>query len=292
MTVPETRSFREKYRFVLTSRWLGLIAFAIVASVVCVFLGMWQWDRYEVKAERLERMDAAWDAPVWQIDDALENGLAVTESTEWHRVELTGEYVGSALVRNRPVDSRPALHHVGILLTERDQGEMVVVVVNRGWFPADDPEPALPTGPQVVETRLRIDEPAAGRTAPEGQAYNYNASDLMTAAGLAEELSGVPVLQGVAQVVEADEGLGDPVLPERSLGNHLSYAFQWWFFAAAIPVGLVILARREAMDELAMAVAGIGAPRRRSEPTDEELEDRLVDQQLRGGSAEMAPQGR
>ncbi|MDO5494410.1 MAG: SURF1 family cytochrome oxidase biogenesis protein, partial [bacterium] len=157
---------------------------------------------------------------------------------------------------------------------------VVAVAVNRGWAYVDDPVPSLPGGRQVVEGRLRIDEPASGRPSPEGQVYNYNAGDVVGAAGLEAQLEGVPVLQGVVQLEEPGQGLGDPVLPERSLGNHLSYAFQWWFFAAAIPVGLVILARREAMDEFAMAVAGVGAPRRRSGPTDEELEDRLVEGQL------------
>ncbi|HHW84509.1 MAG TPA: hypothetical protein GX743_11985, partial [Actinomycetales bacterium] len=221
-----------------------------------------------------------WDAPALTVDGALEAGLAVTESTEWRRADLTGEYVGEAWVRNRPVDSRPVYHQVGVLLVERDAGP-VAVAVNRGWVYVDDPMPPLPAGRVGEEVRLRIDEPPSTRTAPQGQAYNYNAGDIVAGAGLADALAGVPVLQGVAQVEEPAAGLGAPVLPERSLGNHLSYAFQWWFFAAAIPVGLVILARREAMDEFAMAVAGVGAPRRRSAPTDEELEDRLVEEQLR-----------
>ncbi|MDO5496076.1 MAG: SURF1 family protein, partial [bacterium] len=188
------RTFREKYGFVLTPRWLGLIGFAIVASAVCVFLGQWQWDRYEEKAGRLARMDSAWDSPTLTIDRALEGGLAVTEASEWRRIDLAGEYIGEALVRNRPVASRPVYHQVGVFLAERDAGA-VAVAVNRGWVYVDDPVPALPGGRQVVEGRLRIDEPATGRPSPVGQVYTYNAGDVVASAGLEAQLEGVPVLQ-------------------------------------------------------------------------------------------------
>ncbi|HZK04791.1 MAG TPA: SURF1 family protein [Actinomycetaceae bacterium] len=281
MTEFEERTFRSQYAFVASSRWLGLIAFALIAAVVCVFLGRWQWGRYEEKAARLERIDANWDAPVMSIDDVLTRGLAVTEADEWRRVELTGEYLtGGASIRNRPVQSRPALLPTGMFFAERDDAGSIAVVVNRGWLPADEPIPAVPGGPQVIEVRLRLEEPPAGRDAPEMQAYNFNASEIVSAVGLAGELEAVPVLQGWAQVTTAEPPLGVLPDPDRTLGNHLSYAFQWWFFAAAIPVGVVILARREARDEFAIAVAGIGVPRPGAGPRDEDIEDQLIEEQL------------
>ncbi|MFD2122554.1 SURF1 family protein, partial [Streptomyces cirratus] len=33
-----------------------------------------------------------------------------------------------------------------------------------------------------------------------------------------------------------------------SIGPHMAYAVQWWLFAAAVPVGWLILVRREKRD--------------------------------------------
>jgi cytochrome oxidase assembly protein ShyY1 len=33
-----------------------------------------------------------------------------------------------------------------------------------------------------------------------------------------------------------------------SIGPHMAYAVQWWLFAAAVPVGWVVLVRREKRD--------------------------------------------
>ena len=47
------------YRFLLTPRWLGGLALAIAAAVVMVFLGIWQWHRYEERSAVNNRIDAA-----------------------------------------------------------------------------------------------------------------------------------------------------------------------------------------------------------------------------------------
>lgn len=264
-----------RYHFLRSSRWVGLIVFALVASVITVFLGMWQWDRHHAKADRVERIVANWDAPAVGIDDVLARGLAVTTADEWRQVELTGEFLPTTVaIRNRPMNSRPALLPTGIFLADREGGQ-VAVVVNLGWVPAEDAIPGVPVGRQNLLVRLRLDEEPSARQAPEFQTHAFNTAQVVAASGMAERLMAVPVLQGWSQVLEADAPLEAMPDPDRSLGNHLSYALQWWFFAAAIPVGVMLLARREARDEFEMAVAGVGVPRRRG-PTDEEIEDEQV----------------
>ena len=51
--------------------------------------------------------------------------------------------------------------------------------------------------------------------------------------------------------------------PSTTLGNNLSYAFQWWFFAAGAQVAWLLLARREAddrEDELLLGLPPGGVP--------------------------------
>lgn len=267
------RPFKERYDFLLSSRWIGLMVMALIASTVTALLGFWQWNRYEEKAARLERIEANWDAPVTTIDDVLRNGLAVTTADEWRRVELTGSFLPeSTAIRGRPQQSRPALLPIGVFLAERDGGQ-IAVLVNLGWLPAEEDAPPVPETTEV-EVRLRLEEPPSGRTAPDGQAYSFNTGELLSAAGLDPQ---VPVLQGWAAVTTASGELQPLPDPDKTLGNHLSYAFQWWFFALAIPVGLVILARREAMDDFAMAIAGIS----RARVTDEDIEDAQVESQAK-----------
>ncbi len=50
------------YRFLLTPRWLGFLALALVAATVMVLLGNWQHGRYELRKER-QPPDRRWPAP-------------------------------------------------------------------------------------------------------------------------------------------------------------------------------------------------------------------------------------
>ncbi|SCE55895.1 hypothetical protein GA0115261_107691 [Streptomyces sp. OspMP-M43] len=43
---------------------------------------------------------------------------------------------------------------------------------------------------------------------------------------------------------------------DSSIGPHMAYAVQWWLFVAAVPVGWIILVRREKRDRDQAAAAG------------------------------------
>jgi len=49
------------------------------------------------------------------------------------------------------------------------------------------------------------------------------------------------------------EYIPDP--DDGSIGPHMAYAVQWWLFAAGVPVGFVVLVRREKRDRAAAAAA-------------------------------------
>lgn len=267
---PEPR-VEGRHAHLRTGRWLGLVLGALVASVVCVALGVWQWGRYEARVEAVAQVDANWDAPVITLDQFVARGLTVAPGSQWQAVQLNGEYVegSTVLLRNRPVSATPALHVLAVLLAQRDDGGDVAVVVSRGWVPADASIPPLPSGERDVLVRMRVEEGAVDRVPPPGQVYTLHTSQVVRATGV--DLDDVPVVQGYGQAVDVAPPLRPHPEPERDLGPHLSYAFQWWFFAAAIPVGVVVLARREGEDDAVR-------PRRRR--GDEVAEDDLVDAQL------------
>ena len=49
-------------RLALTPRWLGWLALAVLVALACLWLGQWQWDKYEDRAARADRIEAHYEA--------------------------------------------------------------------------------------------------------------------------------------------------------------------------------------------------------------------------------------
>lgn len=252
-------------------RVIGAVLLVLLASATCVLLGSWQWGRYEQKSAALAQIEAAWDAPVMSLDDVLADGLAL--ENDWQRMELHGEFIreSTTVLRGRHVADAPSSMVLG-LFRASSEGPDVGVIVARGWNGVDDAVPPLPEGPQDLVVRLRTEESARGTNTLPGSVTTLNTQELLRSMGdvVPDDL---PVLQGYVQVVSAEAPLVGFPDPEYSLGNHLSYAFQWWFFAAAIPVGAVILVRRDQRE-----AAGIVKVREKGRAEAEE--DAIIDAQL------------
>lgn len=163
------------YRFLLTPRWLGILALTLVAATVMVFLGNWQLDRYRGRTEINERIDAGARMAPTPLRDALSAptggagtaGPAPAEDKVWTRVTVTGRYDPSnmVLVRSRTVDSRVGFEVVTPLVL----GDGTAVLVDRGWIPpapggatARPDLPATPSGEVTVVGRVHESESGAG----------------------------------------------------------------------------------------------------------------------------------
>ena len=57
---------------------------------------------------------------------------------------------------------------------------------------------------------------------------------------------------------DGPELIGEP--DHSSIGPHMAYAIQWWLFASGVPVGWVILVRRERRDQEEAAAAAETEP--------------------------------
>lgn len=60
-----------RYAFLCTRRWLGLVAVLLAVAVACVFLGRWQWHRYEDRSASARQVEAVYDAPARPLAAAL-----------------------------------------------------------------------------------------------------------------------------------------------------------------------------------------------------------------------------
>ena len=310
---------RGRYAFLRSSRWVGIAALVLAVSVACVFLGRWQLSRYEAKADQAELVTSNYDAPpVAAIELLPTPQSALAHRDTWRSVELHGEYLTPALLLpQRPIEGSAADHVIGLFAADTTAGTWLFVV-DRGWYPTDSftdhtTQTELPEGEVSLTVRLRGAEPASDRDLGPGRLHALNPEQVLAELTALDEagtdLAEAEVVTGAygtlaTEVPSTAEPPAPLPRPSTDLGNHLSYAFQWWVFAAGAWVGFVVLARREAAG-LGAAVADTAAggsttgtgpapatrPRRRRSFADEAEEDALIDAQLAEQQSESRPLG-
>lgn len=224
---------------------LGSLAIFLVV-VVCLRLGFWQLDRREQRLERNTAIAERLEAEPLTLDGVPWDTAGLTH----RRVSLHGRLDGdrSVVLAGRSHAGSPGAH----LLVPLRTGA-AAVLVNRGWLPAADAltvdlEPVALTGEVRVEGVLLpfpdVDLEPAGSAAfrrtwyrLHGDAiraqYPYPVAPLYLVATSRPRGPAVP-----------DTARGLPVLlgpPAIDPGPHLSYAIQWFSFAAIFLVGWVIL---------------------------------------------------
>ena len=243
------------YRFLLTRRWLGLLAVAIVVAASCVLLGRWQLHRLEYKHHRNELVSRNIAATPVLPGRLLSVDRGPDAADQWRRVRTTGRYDPdhTLLVRNRPLDGQIGFHVLVPFVTAAGPA----LLVDRGWVPAGEnatvvPEvPRPPPGEVAVTVRLRPSEPASTTgTPPRGQVTRIDVSTIR------QDLP-YPTYGGYGELTrEEPRPRAAPArldLPELSTGPHLAYAVQWFLFALMALGAFVVLARREAADRRAAA---------------------------------------
>lgn len=233
-------------RLALTPRWLGWLAVALVAGLVCLWLGQWQWSKYEDRSARADRVERHYDADPVPATDVLDDRSA-PEDVEWTRVRATGSYLADeqVLVRNRPLDGT---YGYEVLVPLRLEGGDHLLV-NRGWVPNSPkgadiiPEvPPAPEGEVTVTGWVRLAETSLGRDLPAGQVASINRGEV-------EEEVGTDLLGGYVSLDEEspEAPRPDPLeVPDTETGPHLAYAIQWWIVIPAVLVFWAMALRREA----------------------------------------------
>jgi cytochrome oxidase assembly protein ShyY1 len=242
------------YRFLLTRRWLGLLAVAVLVAASCLLLGRWQLHRYESKHERNAQVTANTHAPAARPGQLLRVGHGPADKDLWRRVRTLGRYDPdhTLLVRNRPYEGEVGFHVLVPLRTSAGPA----LLVDRGWVAAGENATVVPTVPRVppgevaVTVRVRASEPPSTTgTPPRGQVTRIDVSEIR------KELP-YPAYGGYGELIrEQPRPRSAPALlplPDLNTGPHLAYAVQWVLFALMALGGYVVLARREAADRRAV----------------------------------------
>ncbi|MER5769926.1 SURF1 family cytochrome oxidase biogenesis protein [Streptomyces sp. NPDC001985] len=252
------------YRFLLSRQWVILTLIGLVLIPTMIELGFWQFHRHERRVEQNALIARNLEAAPVPVTELTSPGHSVPRSDYWRAITATGTYDtdGEVVVRRRTnVDEKVGVH----VLTPLVLTDGRVVLVNRGWIPAAPHQtayPAVPPAPRgevTVTGRLKADETTRGSGIkdlaglPDRQVMLINSEQQ-------SELLGKQVLGGYLEQTGRKDGEKSPELipaPDHdSIGAHMAYAVQWWLFTAGVPIGWVILVRREVRDRRAAAAAG------------------------------------
>ncbi|HEV2087184.1 MAG TPA: SURF1 family protein [Cryptosporangiaceae bacterium] len=240
------------YRFLLRPAWLGSFALCVVLAVVFVRLGLWQLDRREQRLAVNATVAAARDEAPRPAEAVLSASAAPAERDRYTHVIAAGRYdpAHEYLVRGRSVGNRAGL----LVLTPLVTTTGTVLLVVRGFVPASSrgadvapTVPAPPVGGVTVVGRVRAPEDGGDRAVRIGGTTQIARIDVDPI----ERDLGRPVYRAYVELVRQEPPAGDaltllPALNAQDQGPHLSYAVQWFLFAALAFVGYGILARRRA----------------------------------------------
>jgi cytochrome oxidase assembly protein ShyY1 len=104
----------------------------------------------------------------------------------------------------------------------------------------------------TVTGRLRADETTASSGIRDRGGLPDRQFKLINS-GQQAKATGATLLGGYLELASSvpAAGASPEALPEpehSDIGPHMAYAVQWWLFTSLVPVGLVVLARREAKE--------------------------------------------
>jgi len=226
--------------------WGGLLVALLVAGFVA--LGLWQWHKYAARTTLQAELDLRGRGPLIEMP----RRPASADFLRYRHVELSGEFEAGRqiLIDNRvDVATERAGYHVVTPL--RLAGSDLRVLVNRGWVPANPdrrilPEVAPPAG-TVHLTGVAI--VPAGKFFTLGAAPAAGWEPVWQNLDLARYAAAAPwPLQPVVVQLDAAAPHGYARAwprPDEHADKHLSYALQWFGFAASsVAIWLYFLLRR------------------------------------------------
>ncbi|KAA3643567.1 MAG: SURF1 family protein [Chloroflexi bacterium] len=244
-------------RRALQPRWIigGLLV--IIAVPGMVRLGFWQLDRLDQRRVFNQRVLAQIDAPEMTLDaDALTSDLY---NMEFRHVSVTGQYdfYEQVVLRNQAWNNQIGFQ---LLAPLKIEGTDEVVLVERGWIPAENDMPESwaqfdQTGTVTIHGMLRRPEELIGVTNFEAQddASGRQTSWLSVDLEALSFQTGYDLLPVYVQELPQGEDFSPPVPVEADIeiteGSHLGYAFQWFTFATIAGIGFPLFMYRELRKE-------------------------------------------
>lgn len=239
-------------RKMFSLKWALTTLLVFAGTAVCVRLGIWQFDRLDQRRAFNTQVETMRAREPLNLNAGVPADIA---SMEWRAVTVTGEYdfENQVSMRNQYNDGIYGFHLITPL---RFNGG--VVLVNRGWIPAESD--SLPDdwrvydeeGTVTVTGQIRLGQgkPAFGGVA---DALPMDGSRLNVWNNLDLEMMSTqfpyPILDVFVQPNREEGDVTPPIAyqPEIELteGSHFGYALQWFTFATILFVGYPFYLRRQ-----------------------------------------------
>lgn len=223
-------------------KWLALLLALPLLMGSCVVAAQWQYGRHVVRSAEEKLASAAETTPPVPLSAVLGPGQPLDRSQKFTPVTVTGVYdQASVLIRNRSLRETAGLW----VVTPLRAPDGTTILVLRGWLEATRGNaqsavaPPPPAGPVSVTGVLQSSEIKRGA----GILSNGEATSLNTETLCPEPTCYQAYLQATSS--QPADTVEPMPLEGPGLGPHLGYAGQWLIFAIMLPVGYVILIRRE-----------------------------------------------
>jgi surfeit locus 1 family protein len=218
----------------------------VLAALVCARLGFWQLSRLEARRAANRAVLAARDLPPVSLDEAGSRTAFEAAPTADRRVEVTGRYDHAAefVLRDQSEGGVPGVKVVTPLLP---LGTDTGILVIRGYVPSPDAmtvelDSLREPGVHTVRGYAVLIPSTPDRGAPAERQGRLTLRRLDRAA--IEERLPYPIRRyAIAQAPDTGLPAWPRRLPPPALtdGPHLSYAVQWFSFAAmALIVGSAV----------------------------------------------------
>jgi cytochrome oxidase assembly protein ShyY1 len=263
------------YRFLFTRQWVFLTLLGLALIPAMIKLGFWQLHRHESRVAHNHLITRSLGARTVPVDRLTGVHREPRTNDQYRQVSATGRYDtrDEVVVRQRTDNDGQTIGY--FLVTPLIRHDGTTVLVNRGWIPANGdltkfPKvPPTPRGTVTVKGRILADETSAASGIKDTKGLPAHQVMLINSHQQTKALKR-PVLGGYLQLTKTSPkgALPHGKQPQRitppdhsSIGPHMAYTIQWWLFTAAVPVGWIILVRRERGDRLAAAAEkGNAAP--------------------------------
>ncbi|WAJ31411.1 SURF1 family protein [Jeongeupella avenae] len=226
---------------------LGIALLGVFVSLLA--LGTWQVQRLGWKTDLIARVDARLAAEPVEAPGPAEWAAITREADEYRRVALSGSFLHDRETLVQALTERGAGFWV---LTPLRRPDGTLVLVNRGYVPADRRDPASRAQGQIageatVSGLLRLSEPGGGflrSNDPAGDRWFSRDISAIAAAKLPGE-------RVAPYFVDADAAPNPGGLPVGGLtvvsfrNHHLVYALTWYGLALLLAGAMVWILREK-----------------------------------------------
>ena len=237
------------FKKMFSRAWLITTLLVFLGSAICVRLGIWQLDRLKQRRAFNAQVISMRAEELLDLNQKLPADIS---AMEWRAATVTGEYdfENQVALRNQYNGDQYGYHLITPLLFSGG-----VVLVDRGWIPADGNTAPKgwrkydEVGPVTVTGQIRLgqEKPAFGGVA-DADAVHLEIWNNLNVVRISEQ-SPYPILPVYLQPNEIENDSVPPIpfqpVVELTEGPHFGYALQWFAFATILFVGYPFFLRKQ-----------------------------------------------